>query len=317
MLNHNVRNIETQIHTPETNSKAQRRILLVEDDRVSMEILATMLLKAGYQVVQAENGQKAWTLLNKSRDFHLVVTDRIMPEMDGMALFAKIKKDAGLSHIPVIMQTGATEPNEVADGILAGMFYYLTKPYQEQALLSIVQSAMRANEQHDYFSERITRQNNIITNLTHGIFHLRTLEEAQDMAFLLGSVFPRAELAVMGLYELLLNAIEHGMLEIGYDTKNRLLATSQWEKEIQKRLDYPVNKDKSVTVEFQHNEKDFTLVITDPGKGFEWQNYLQIEPARATKANGRGIAKANLLSFDSLKYNDAGNKVTLVSRRNS
>ena len=315
MLNHHLRSVQTHSHTAETTRNSDWKILLVEDDRTSMEILSTLLKNAGYRVVEAENGQKAWAYLNKSRDFHLVVTDRIMPEMDGMALFAKLKQDAGLNHIPVIMQTGATEPNEIAEGIQAGMFYYLTKPYEEQALLSIVQSALRTHEQHDFFTSRMEKQSNLIATLNHGLFQLRTPEEAQDLAFLLGSVFPRAELAVMGLYELLLNAIEHGMLEIGYETKNQLLASGQWDKEIRKRLNDTVNKDKYVTIEFRQTVPQLEITITDPGVGFDWQNYLQIEPARATKANGRGIAKANLLSFDKLSYNAEGNSVTLLSRR--
>lgn len=213
------------------------------------------------------------------------------------------------------MQTGATAADEIADGIQAGVFYYLTKPYQEQALLSIVQSALQTHEQHDLFMENLTRQSDVISNMTQGVFNLRTPDEAQDLAFLLGSVFPRKELAVMGLHELLLNAVEHGLLEIGYELKTQLLLTRKWDQEIRKRLHDDAYQGKQITVQFQQNADEWTITITDPGNGFEWQNYLQIEPSRATKPNGRGIAKAHLLAFDQLNYNLEGNVVTVTSRR--
>lgn len=55
----------------------------------------------------------------------------------------KLKQEKTLPHIPVIMQTAASAPEQIAEGIQAGVFYYLTKPYDEEVLLSIIQAALQ------------------------------------------------------------------------------------------------------------------------------------------------------------------------------
>jgi sigma-B regulation protein RsbU (phosphoserine phosphatase) len=299
-------------HTPVTTKK----ILLVEDESAARALLDSYLKEAGYQVDEATDGQEAWAMLSKNRHYDLIVTDRLMPKMDGLELCAKMKRDSGLHHIPVIMQTGAATPENVAQGIQAGVYYYLTKPYQEQALLSLVRSALREHDQYLNFNERFTQQNTMLDHFTRGTFNLRTPEQAQDLALLLGSIFPRPELAVTGMYEMMLNAIEHGMLGIRFETKNKLLGEKNWESEVTYRLTLPENATKQIIVEFTQTPETLEITITDPGLGFDWQNYMEIEPARATKANGRGIAKANLLSFDKVNYTGSGNSVQLISRRN-
>jgi sigma-B regulation protein RsbU (phosphoserine phosphatase) len=301
----------THSHTP----APVKYILLVEDEAANRELLLTMLTKAGYTVDEAADGLEAWVMLGKNRTYDLVVADRIMPKMDGLELYARMKKDSGLHHIPVIMQTGAATPENVAEGVRAGVYYYLTKPYREEALLSLVRSALREHEQYLNFNERFTQQNTMLDHFLQGRFQLRTPQQAQDLALLLGSLFPRPELAVTGLYEMLLNGIEHGMLQIGFEAKGKLLAERQWENEVTLRLGLAENRDKQITIDFTQNPEQIALTITDPGTGFDWRNYLEIEPSRATKANGRGIAKANLLSFDQVKYTGAGNVVQLISRR--
>lgn len=305
---------EPHSHTIETDPESRKHVLLVEDDRVAQEILSRYLLNAGYTIDTAENGQHAWQLLQTKKDYHLIVTDRIMPEMNGMELFTLLKNDSVLRHIPVIMQTGADQPEEISEGIEAGVYYYLTKPYQEQALLALVRSAIISYDYHLFFSNLRDQQHEALDHLERGTFHLRSIEQAQNIAFLLGSAFPRPELSVMGLYELLVNSVEHGLLEIGFDTKSRLLASGNWEKEIRQRLSV-LSKEKHVAVEFIKTPQHLEITITDPGPGFEWQNYLEIEPARATKANGRGIAKANLLGFDKVNFIGNGNSVKLFSNR--
>ncbi len=291
------------------------RILLVEDEPSNRAILGAQLKQAGYVVDEADNGESAWKILTARPDYAVVVTDRRMPQMDGLALFERMQAHVELRHIPVIMQTAATAPNEVVEGIRAGVYYYLSKPYQEETLLTLIKSAIRERQKHEMFEARLSRQSGALGKFVKGEFHIRTPEEAQNIAFLLGSLFPRPELAVTGLYELLLNAIEHGNLSIGFDEKARLLAESGWEAAIRQRLNQPANRAKKVDVQFTQSSEKLDVTITDDGNGFDWRPYMEIEPSRATQANGRGIAKANLLSFDKLSYLDKGNKVHITVKR--
>jgi CheY-like chemotaxis protein len=288
------------------------RVLIVEDEPTNMVILAAYMRKAGHQVDQASDGVEALERLERDPAYDVVVTDRRMPRMDGLELFRRAMADPRLRGIPFIMQTAATAPNEVVEGIQAGVYYYLTKPYHEESLITLVGSAAKQTAQAELFEDGRNRQRDFLTHtFMRGDFKVRTLEDCENVAILIGNVFPDPESAAGGLYELTLNAIEHGMAGIGYENKAKLLAESRWEQELAQRLRDPTKSAQFVNVRFQRDDQKLEVAIKDPGAGFNWSEFLQIDPSRATRANGRGIAKANLLSFDTLKFNAQGNEVTV------
>lgn len=291
-------------------------ILLAEDETTMRKIMSTYLRKCGYGVDDVEDGKAAWERLSERQDYALVITDRQMPNMDGLELAKRMKNNPKLRSIPILMQTAANQSDEVMEGINAGVYYYLTKPYEEATLITLVNAGIRERRQSEWFEQRILKQQEALGNFVRGEFNIKTPEEAKNVSFLLGSIFPNPKLAISGLYELLLNAVEHGNLNIGYDTKAKLIATSGWEAEINKRLQLPENTNKKVNVQFAQHEKKLEVTITDEGEGFDWHPYLHIEPSRATQANGRGIAKANMLSFDQLNYTGTGNKVHVITKVN-
>ncbi len=290
------------------------RVLIVEDDPLMRHMLTDHMTQNGYECVAAEDGEQALEKLRQDSGFALVIADRKMPGMDGLSLLRKMRKHAQLYHIPVIFQTSALSPQDISEGIKAGAYYYLTKPYQEDVLLSVVKAALRARRQSESFQRRLARQDEAVIHMTRGEFEVRTPLEAENLAFLLGSAYPYREIAVSGLYELLLNAIEHGNLGIGFEEKSRLLEEGHWEKEIDARLHRSENLQKTVKVVFARNNDQIEVVIADQGPGFDWKPYLEIEPSRATSANGRGIAKANLLCFDQILYHGSGSKVHIIKR---
>lgn len=305
------------IKKPYSNMSSMGRILLVEDEPTNMMILSTFLRDAGFIVDEVQDGQEAWDLLKQDRAYDLLITDRIMPRMDGLVLSRNMKADVLLRNIPIIMQTAATAPEEVSEGINAGVYYYLTKPYEEQTLMALTRAALRDRQTASQFEERLSRQREALGKFIRGEFHIQTPEEAENLAFLLGSLFPRPELAVTGLYELLLNAIEHGNLGMGYEEKKRLSGSvGAWEQEIAARLALPENAHKKAIVQFAHNPNQLMVSIMDEGAGFDWRPFMEIEPSRATHATGRGIAKANMISFDRVLYSGKGNQVQVICNLN-
>ncbi len=299
---------------PQSNTPTRNKILLVEDEPENMIILSTFLREANYDVTEAPNGQEAFDVLQGGKAFDLIVTDRRMPHMDGLTLAKKVKADARFAKIPVIMQTGDHSQDAITEGIKAGVFYYLTKPYEEETLLAIVRSAIQKQKQTASFEQRMTRQRDALGTFVQGEFEVQTPEQAQNVALLLAGVYKRPELAVTGLYELILNGIEHGNLGLGYDAKGRLLSDGTYDQEIARRLQLPENAAKKVTISFSQKGKEIEVTVKDQGPGFDWRPFMEIEPSRATNGNGRGIAKANLISFDSLQYIDKGNAVKVVSK---
>ncbi len=288
----------------------QSTVLAVDDKQTNLEILAGILKSAGYSVVTATDGVEAWNILEqRGGDFEAILLDRIMPNMNGLEVLEKIKAHPGLQSIPVIMQTSAGAAHEVLEGIQAGAYYYLTKPYKKKILLGIVQAALRDFATHQSLQEELRQNARTWSFLDSGIFRFRTLSEARELATLLANGCPEPGRAVLGLVEVLMNAVEHGNLQISYEEKSQLDENGQLDAEIERRQSLPEFTNKLVEVAFVRQETGVQITITDQGVGFDWQSYLTIDENRAFDSHGRGIAMAKLISFDAIEYRGVGNQV--------
>lgn len=118
------------------------KILIVDDDELNIKILEEILGDAEFQTVAAENGREALERLREHPDIGIILLDRMMPQMDGMQFMQEIKKHPQWAKKPVIMQTAASQPREVIEGTASGVYYYLTKPFDEQIVLSVIRAAM-------------------------------------------------------------------------------------------------------------------------------------------------------------------------------
>lgn len=107
--------------------------LLLADDNPDIRFYLKDNLKADYHVIEAENGHKAWDLiLNQMPD--LIVSDIMMPGIDGMELCRKIKTDKRTSHIPVILLTARSGDQHIYEGLETGADDYITKPFNFEML---------------------------------------------------------------------------------------------------------------------------------------------------------------------------------------
>ena len=123
--------------------KIPKKILSVDDDPLNRDILTEYLTDGGYEVIEADDGDTALKLLNDVEGIDAIVLDRMMPRLNGMEVLKAVKADARFSEIPVIMQSAASARDQILQGIKAGVYYYLTKPYEDQMLLAIVGAALR------------------------------------------------------------------------------------------------------------------------------------------------------------------------------
>ena len=289
------------------------RILLVDDDELNLEILVEYLKEEPYELIQAHDGEQALELLRKDpQGFQALVLDRMMPGVNGLEVLAQMKADEQLQWLPVVMQTSAGTPQEICEGMEAGVFFYLTKPFHQQVLLRIVGAAVEEGLKWKRISRQLVCQSRIVELLQQGRFHIRTMEEAYDLAILLGRACPDSEKVVFGLNELLANGVEHGNLGIGFDEKTKLQETDRWDEEIQHRLGLPENARKFVEVLFERLSDCIQVTITDQGCGFDWREYEQLSAERMLQSHGRGIAMAKALSFSQVEYRGEGNTVVCV-----
>lgn len=286
-------------------------VLAVDDDRTMLMMLVSKLEEQGHTVITARNGEEACQVITKEKNkIEAILLDREMPEMDGMKVIKWMKEDPEISKIPVIMQTGADQPDQIKAGIDAGVFYYLTKPIQDTVLRSVLTAAIREKRQKNILQKEMKRHGASFKLIDNCQCTLRMLAEAEDLACFLANCFPQPDRTLGGLAELLTNAVEHGNLGISYEEKTDLIANGRWISEINRRTALPQYIDRKISVVYKRTKEAFMIKITDDGEGFDWRRFIKVDPSRSTDNHGRGIAQANMISFDKINYNDKGNEVT-------
>jgi CheY-like chemotaxis protein len=288
----------------------QPTLLVVDDEPFNRVIISEFLANRDYQLVMATNGNEALDKLNADPDsFDAVLLDRMMPGLDGIEVLKKIKQDSRLQMLPVIMQTASSSPEQIAEGLQYGAFYYLTKPFGQQILQAVTATAIRDRSERRRTENEQTAKVAALKLLNRADYSLRTPQEAHALAGLLSELCPTPESAYMGLIELMLNAIEHGNLAITYDEKTQLLNENRLSEEINRRLLLPDYRDRRASVEFTRQDKSLLFTITDQGNGFEWQTYLDMSMERLMHNHGRGIAMSKSIAFSALEYRGRGNCV--------
>ena len=113
-------------------------ILIVEDSPTQALQLQYILEQHDYHAAVAPNGRDALALIRQHKPT-MVISDILMPEMDGYQLCQQIKGDANLTHIPVILLTSLADPRDVIRGLECGADNFIVKPYDEQFLLGRIQ----------------------------------------------------------------------------------------------------------------------------------------------------------------------------------
>ena len=165
-------------------------ILAVDDNPTSLRLLEAMLTRNDFKVQTAVNGLEAMTALEEDyKSIDIILLDKMMPEMDGIEVCNAMKADDRFRNIPIIMQTAANHPEEISEGIAAGVFYYLTKPLVPEMLLSVVDAAGKQIRRHKQLREEMEKR-----KISFGLVQIlkctfKTLEEAEGMSIFLANFF--------------------------------------------------------------------------------------------------------------------------------
>ncbi|HXC93228.1 MAG TPA: response regulator [Geobacteraceae bacterium] len=126
--------------------KSPSEILIVDDSPTQAKLLELILSGEGYHVSVAQNGREAINLIAVNRP-DLVVSDILMPEMDGFELCRRIRKTEEIKSLPIILLTSLSDPAEVLRSLEAGANYFLSKPCDNKALVSLVRQALLSKGQ--------------------------------------------------------------------------------------------------------------------------------------------------------------------------
>jgi len=133
--------------------RAPPRLLVVDDNALNVDILRTRLAAQGYEVLTASDGEAALSLA-RAQQPDLLLLDIMMPGLDGLEVCRRLKGDATLPFMPVILVTAKADSRDVVAGLDAGADEYLTKPVDQAALVSRVKSMLRIKALHDTVEEQ-------------------------------------------------------------------------------------------------------------------------------------------------------------------
>jgi CheY-like chemotaxis protein len=128
-----------------TDSAAPVSILVVDDEDMIRSLLRLTLVRAGYEVTEAETGEEAISIVREQKP-DLVLLDVMMPGMDGFAVCEQIRQDPALGDIPIIMLSARKDPRSRLESRRAGATDYLTKPWVTDELLWHVNKALKRAE---------------------------------------------------------------------------------------------------------------------------------------------------------------------------
>ena len=154
--------VEETVASVEQVKKHETTILVVDDNKDMLEYISDAL-SADYDVLSARNGAEALEVVS-SNDVDIIVSDVMMPEIDGIELCRRIKNDIINSHIPVILLTAKSLSNDELEGLEAGADDYMTKPFSITILRQRIHNIIDRNRQHHQrFSTEINIEPSEIT----------------------------------------------------------------------------------------------------------------------------------------------------------
>ncbi|RJQ84819.1 MAG: hybrid sensor histidine kinase/response regulator [Desulfobacteraceae bacterium] len=117
-------------------------ILIVEDDFISRSMLKKVMLEMGHQVMETQNGRQAWELVQK-KTIRLIISDWVMPEMDGLELCRNIRKKSFDHYVYLIMLTGKDRKNDLVEVFQSGADDFIPKPFDPDELKARLLTGLR------------------------------------------------------------------------------------------------------------------------------------------------------------------------------
>ena len=118
----------------------QAKILVVDDESRMRKLVKDFLVKSGFTVIEATDGEEAVDVFMSTKDIELVILDVMMPKLDGYQVAEEIRK---MSKVPIIMLTAKSDERDELKGFSLGVDEYITKPFSPKILVARVEAVLR------------------------------------------------------------------------------------------------------------------------------------------------------------------------------
>lgn len=120
-----------------------KKILIAEDDTITQKLIATIVEKMGYTAFTSPNGRHAYETLQVNDDFSLLITDIMMPEMDGKELIHAVRKDPVYNAIPIIIMSAFVGVKEISNFLESGATVFQPKPIDKRKIEALIQKCLK------------------------------------------------------------------------------------------------------------------------------------------------------------------------------
>ncbi len=181
---------------------SSRQLVLVADDNADMRLHLAAVLGSRWDVVVAGDGRQALELARRHRP-DLLITDVMMPELDGFGLIAAIRADADLASLPVIMLSARAGPEAVGGGLAAGADNYLVKPFTSADLISHAAARLEAaaRDRSRPPSEEASQRERALASMTEDMGAAKSVSQALEVLLRSPVCSLRATAAAVGLLD--------------------------------------------------------------------------------------------------------------------
>jgi DNA-binding response OmpR family regulator len=287
-----------------------KKILIIDDEKQVRDVLNIALNEEGYESLQAPSGEQGVDLF-KSSEPDIVITDVMMPGIDGIEVTKQMR--AHRDDIDVVVMSGFGTEELVINALRAGASNYIKKPIVFDELFKIIDDIIfkRENRKRYEISRDVVESEQ--KSLVIGNDLSRVWGTVNQILFNTQVAVDHTTLEGMciGLYELLINAIEHGNLGITFQDKSDALENNTYTELLQNRMENAEKEGKVVRIHSDYSPSSMSIDIQDQGNGFDLEKLPNItDAASILMDHGRGILLANLF-YDSVAYEEPGNRVKI------
>jgi two-component system, cell cycle response regulator len=295
-----------------TGSHTQARTLLVVADNADIQTVILEHAKAkGHSVISATTPALGLTTFDMTQP-DIVIIDLIPPEQEGIMLVKQIRERR--PTCPVLLLTDAGHGESMMEGLRAGALDYVQQPIHEDAFAQALQRAIHSLPASVDDAPGVERLEYVLVMGSDPAYVESTVTWLiQGTA--MGLMEARQLHLRAALQELIMNAVEHGCLELRYHDKLEAVAKDQYDELIRRRRQDSRFRDRRVTIRaiYDKRQQILTYQIADEGKGFNGKARVRsgLEVCPPGDASGRGIFLVHSF-FPDITYNDRGNEVTFT-----
>lgn len=296
-----------------------KSVLIVDDEAIIRNVLQRKLEQTTtYNVHTADDGDVGLEIF-KQEKVDLVITDLLMPRMNGIEMLRELK---GIEPgVPVIIITGYGTLEDAIEAIHLGAEDFITKPFDINHVLETIDKTFRKLAEE-------TDQREVIKFIANENIQLEVPTNIDLLNTVINYIFSHLKArwlvsdedlhdVKVCLYEALTNAFEHGNLGISGTKKNELLKQSQqaWREYLVERCASTECQAARIHIRLEISEEQMAVTVRDEGSGFDHRSRMQeTDTEEIFRVHGRGLLLIQSL-MDELEFSDAGNQLKMIKHR--